>query len=334
MLTFFRATILSQVLSNDLLHSDTGGIRVRDSHAEVLARRSLLRVLYSELCSILPFRSDPVEKDTISQRSWHYDGTVKDASQNDPARAPQNEACSTDGGLGKKALHLDSAEDKLGIIRQVPGGMYGLREGITLHMYTSSQPCGNATLKRWAKCAKEKYLTEMPQGEWVCGEKHGRMPVHARDEGQVALLVKCSGAGEEMQQEREEAKEAGEGGGRREGRADTKQEGAIGGGEGNVGGHAKSVHSRHKLSREDDSTSTQRSADLDSVSMDGTWRVSCGRAGVLPPGTAQPWSGRGHSMTCSDKMAKWNALGLQVLRVRVKIAVCTKRSLTYRKRCR
>ena len=41
--------------------------------------------------------------------------------------------------------------------------------------------------------------------------------------------------------------------------------------------------------------------------------VSCSQSGVLPPGTEQPGGpGTGVLLTCSDKLALWSALGVQV----------------------
>ena len=158
------------------------------SHAEVLARRSLLRVLYADLHRIL-VRGEA--KGLVLERG-----------------AEPSRCC--------------------------------LISGKTLHLYTSSQPCGNATLKRWAKGSKERF-DESLQG-WV-SQKHQRMQVHARGEGQVALLVKCS---------RPAATPA------------------------------------------------------------STAGATCDREGTIAPGTCEPGSGGGDAMSCSDKIAKWSCIGIQV----------------------
>jgi hypothetical protein len=64
------------------------------------------------------------------------------------------------------------------------GVRFKLREGVTLHLYTSSQPCGNASLKRWAKGGRETFRSEVPASRWAQDE-HARLLVHARHEGQV-----------------------------------------------------------------------------------------------------------------------------------------------------
>lgn len=112
------------------------------SHAEPLARRSLLSYLYSEVEKFLRGRHD----DCI----------------------------------------LEAAES----------GLLRLRPGITLHMYTSSQPCGNASLKRWAKSKTTVYPAA--SCSLTCpAQPHPRlhMPAQAVQEGQVALLLKLDTTG-------------------------------------------------------------------------------------------------------------------------------------------
>eukprot|EP01038_Epipyxis_sp_PR26KG_P010706 gene10706-14374_t len=124
-------------------------------------------------------------------------------------------------------------------------GMLILKPGVFIHMYSSSQPCGNATIKRWAKGSKPVF------DDSLCGDdfpklSHNRLFVTARDQGQVALLVK------------------------------------------------KNCH-KHKLS-------FSPNDDTDKI-IPSTM--------IIPTGTADPSSQLGNIMTCSDKIALWNALGLQ-----------------------
>lgn len=55
-------------------------------------------------------------------------------------------------------------------------------------MYTSSAPCGNATLKKFAKMTREKFI-ELGPDEWPV-EEHEPINGHAIRLGQFALLVK------------------------------------------------------------------------------------------------------------------------------------------------
>ena len=64
-----------------------------------------------------------------------------------------------------------------------------LRPGLTLHLYTSSVPCGNAALRRWAKPAPHDEEATIGRGAAGAGGwpivPHPRLLVHARQEGQV-----------------------------------------------------------------------------------------------------------------------------------------------------
>ena len=63
-----------------------------------------------------------------------------------------------------------------------------LRANVTIHFYSSSQPCGNASIKRWAKSSKPKQYT-LSSYDYP-SEMHSRFHVTARDQGQVSLLLK------------------------------------------------------------------------------------------------------------------------------------------------
>ena len=84
------------------------GRRVRDSHAEVLARRAFRRRLTLEILEDLK-------------------GKLPEEQTGDSKRILRRSTNQVQGSNGDR-------------IR------YALREGVTLHMYTSSAPCGNATV--------------------------------------------------------------------------------------------------------------------------------------------------------------------------------------------
>ena len=79
------------------IRSDEAGARVRDCHAEVLARRGFQRYLCAQLAACL---------------------------------------------RGEASVLLPPEQ---------AGGRFALAPGVSFHLYSSSQPCGNASAKRWAK---------------------------------------------------------------------------------------------------------------------------------------------------------------------------------------
>ena len=116
---------------------DSAGACVRDSHAEVLARRGFHRYLFLQLLGCL--RGEP-----------------------SICRLPA-----------------------------VPGGRFRLPTGLTFHLYSSSQPCGNASIKRWGKSTAGECYPSLHEGE-LPPTKHARLiaPKHARVEGMLHLSVK------------------------------------------------------------------------------------------------------------------------------------------------
>lgn len=147
--------------------------------------------------------------------------------------------------------HMAHAEQRIPLFvprEEQHGQSVGLQFNprIKVHMYTSSQPCGNACVKKWAKSSLPTFRSDLSIDQ-VPDEVHERFFPTAVSEGQTALLVKtnCSVA---------------------------------------KGGKARFV---------DDARATDQDVS------------------VFPAGTAPVSSGFGNVMTCSDKMARWNALGLQ-----------------------
>ena len=143
------------------------------------------------------------------------------------------------------------------------------------------------SLNRWAQAGKGGDASlgpeaeALPPHEWP-SEPHPKLSTHALREGQVQLLCKKDpGSGNGIVESRSMWAGAEEGG-------DSRPSGDITGpGEGLEG-------------RTDGRTQPM-----------GT--VSCSHSGVLPPGTELPGlPGAGVMLTCSDKLALWSALGVQV----------------------
>ena len=168
-----------------------------------------------------------------------------------------------------KAEDSDSREG--GIFEKGDDGKPRLRDGVSLHMYTSSVPCGNASLKRWAKGKRTRHPGL--DAHTIPPQPHPRLQVTPQNhlEGQVALLLKA-----------------------------------------------------------DPSLATKNSifgSDTAPISLEGSREtnpplvpaattnvnaaVGCDKDGRVAPGTALLDSGLGRILTCSDKIAKWNAVGYQ-----------------------
>ena len=134
----FRAVSLgagTKFLRAAQIREDVEGARVRDCHAEVLARRAFQRYLHAQLLACM---------------------------------------------RGQPSVMLPPER---------PGERFRLAPGVSFHLYSSSQPCGNASAKRWAKSTCGPRLTELPAA--VCPEaEHARLqvPKHARLEGTPATL--------------------------------------------------------------------------------------------------------------------------------------------------
>lgn len=198
------------------------GERVRDCHAEVLARRAFRWQITREIHDNLMQRNQTSENKSEQQQSNpHYIPILQRLDQSDGSRSN----CS-----------------------------YGLKPGVTLHFYSSSAPCGNATMKKFAKMQKEKFDASLGPDQWPQNKTHEMINGHAIREGQFSLLLK-----------------------------------------------------------KDNSTSV---CDIIPVA-DGPTKPKGKRwpanesDGWCPPGCTIAESKRGSIHTCSDKLARWNILGLQ-----------------------
>ena len=186
----------TKYLSSTFIQSDPNGERVRDSHAEILARRSLQHYMYTQL-----------ERAQRGQESMFVRRQRSTRSEN----------------------HADV---------MMSCHPFTLCDNIFVHFYSSSVPCGNASIKRWAH-PKRPTCYDMPPTKYP-KEQHPPFHIMQPDQGQVAMLVKRDG-------------------------------GTL--------SHEELSHACHPH--------------------------------IIAPGTAPVCCGLGCTKTCSDKIAVWNAVGVQ-----------------------
>ena len=152
------------------------GAKVRDSHAEVLARRGLKRFLYAQLAAEAG-RSHREPSPVATGRK-----RTREREEAGSFTAPATEP-------GSRSARVDASQTWSVLERA--GERYRVRPSVTFHLYTSSAPCGNATVKRWAKGAKERFVDGLSAFETPPGsDDHGRPSWSAVKEGQIAFLYK------------------------------------------------------------------------------------------------------------------------------------------------
>ena len=216
--------------------SERYGERLRDCHAEVLARRAFRWQLTKEIRDDLLLTRQAGEGDTRQQSNSHCNSVLHRLS-------------AEDNGDGSNA-----------------SCKYGIKPGVTLHFYSSSAPCGNATLKKFAKMQKEKFDASLGPDKWP-SKPHEIINGHAIREGQFSLLLK-------------------------------KDNGAAAGADASIGDDAKEdgadADTAIKISKPKGKRWPANESD--------EW---------CPPGCTIAEANRGSIHTCSDKMARWNCLGLQ-----------------------
>jgi Adenosine-deaminase (editase) domain len=153
---FLSDPVLMKAVSEED-HGEKYGERVRDCHAEVLARRAFRRYLSN--------------------------GIYHDVSSTKPPRTTTERHTNGDFILERCRPNHDSAGSSK--IR------YQLKANITLHFYCSSTPCGNSTLKQFCTLQREVYQDGLARDEWPCAAAtHETIPGHSIAMGQFALLLK------------------------------------------------------------------------------------------------------------------------------------------------
>jgi hypothetical protein len=143
---------------------------VRDCHAEILARKGLIKYLYTELNRLLIVHKNEesenkneknANKKMISkEKNSSYDTTdnndyvlkYKDLNKDNIYDNSDNDKCDMknieESNVAKETESLTyfKINEKTGLLQ--------LQDNCTIHLYTSSQPCGNATIKKWARGKK------------------------------------------------------------------------------------------------------------------------------------------------------------------------------------
>eukprot|EP00939_MAST-03C_sp_MAST-3C-sp1_P001694 g1694.t1 len=216
---------------------------VRDMHAEVLAKRGFQRFLMQEI----------VRAEERHGREKERGGDISSTS----AATFSNRQDELDGGHNETAvLERSPSSDAI----------YRMRPDVTLHLWTSSVPCGNAAIRRWAKGSKKMTFDGLDENE-LPSQPHDPISLHAIKEGQVAVLVKT-----EMRFRAPDA---------------AARAGYV---------IPRSTKAKFRM-REGESQ----------------WIDSKRRRSYGPRGTscAPTWSKTGTIASCSDKICKWNALGIQ-----------------------
>ena len=249
------------------------GARVRDSHAEVLARRGLRRFLYAQLALASKRSAGP--STGISRKRTRDDDDTGDGVTTESARGEGDDAGpgpgSNPGSIhGRGAHSTNYFDDANWSVLERDGDGYRVRPSVTFHMYTSSTPCGNAAIKRWAKGAKEKFTDGLGPFQTPPGsEEHGSPSWSAVKEGQIAFLYK-------------------------------RDPGSCVSPDGDTRG-ATELTGATETTGETETTTTNSNTSMNAV------LCECVPPSFVPPGT---WTS-GRVLTCSDKLAVWSCVGVQ-----------------------
>jgi hypothetical protein len=203
-------------------------------------------------------------------------------------------------------LRIVSVSVQLQVLRLRSDGLLEWHPRYTLHLYCSAMPCGNATIKRWAKGRTEAFHDVPPSCVPAELYRHTRITVHAKSEGQVQPLVKKDPlAGHSLKDDASvrsslHSKEAGSSSTADAGKISIASQLQL------LQGTPAGENKVEMIEMNGNPTRVKESnvKMLQSAEEDGVRRF-------VPSGCALPGCGMGWTACCSDKIARWNVLGVQ-----------------------
>jgi len=145
---------------------------------------------------IASFIAHDVETDSLSLLSFGSGTKFVSGHQTSPSILRDSHAeIVAKRGLRRYFLNLvsehllsSSCDTKSSILVRHAGDKFSLKDGVTIHMYCSSSPCGNSTIRRWAKNKQLKFDAGLKL--WPSTDSHTMINGSGIREGQFALLLK------------------------------------------------------------------------------------------------------------------------------------------------